>query len=165
MVDIQTVSIAVASTSIVLAAIYYVLQLRHQTRIRQTDLVMRMYLAMGSEDMKKARLRFLALKIGDYDGFVKKYGPPFSAEPSQIWEDIDKIGWFFNAVGLLVHRELANVGLVADFFGYGIILAWEKMKPLVYGWREQYNMPKSFEWFEYVYNELKKREQLASKTA
>jgi len=164
MVDVQTVSIAVASAGVFLAAIYYILQLRHQTKIRQTDLLMRMYLAMGSEDMKKARLRFLALKIRDYNDFVKKYGPPFSAEPSQVWEDIDKIGWFFDTVGLLVHRELANIGLVADFFGYGIILAWEKMKPLVYGWREQYNMPKSFEWFEYAYNEMKKREQRGVKS-
>jgi len=159
MVDIQTISIAIASAGVFLAAIYYIFQIRHQNRMRQTDLLMRMYLTLGSEDMKKARLRFLALKIKDYDDFVKKYGPVFSAEPSQVWEDIDRIGWFFDAVGLLVHRKLVDIGLVDDFFGYGIMLAWERLKPLAYGWREQYNMPKSFEWFEYVYNEMKKREQ------
>jgi hypothetical protein len=37
MVDIQTVSIAIASAGVFLAAIYYILQIRHQTRIRQTS--------------------------------------------------------------------------------------------------------------------------------
>jgi len=113
--------------------------------------------------MKKATGRFLALKIKDYDDFVKKYGPIISAEPererSQICEDIDRIGWFFNGIGLLVHRKFVDIKLVDDFLGYGVILAWEKIKPLVYGCREQYNMPKSFGWFEYLANEMKKREQ------
>jgi hypothetical protein len=33
------------------------------------------------------------------------------------------------------------------------------MKLLVYGWRKQYNIPESFYWFEYLYNEMKKRKQ------
>jgi hypothetical protein len=42
MVDIKTVSIAVASASVILGAIYYIWQIRHQSRIRQTDLVIRL---------------------------------------------------------------------------------------------------------------------------
>jgi len=37
-VDIQTISIAIASTGVFLAAIYYIFQIRHQTRIRQTEI-------------------------------------------------------------------------------------------------------------------------------
>ncbi len=43
MVDIQTVSIAVASASVVAGIIYYSLQIRNQTRARQTDLIIRLY--------------------------------------------------------------------------------------------------------------------------
>jgi len=159
LVDIQTVSIIIASAGLFAAAVYYILQIRHQTRMRQMDLFMRLYLTWGSKDMKKASGRFLALKVKDYDDFVKKYGPVISAEPererSQVWEDIDRIGWFFDGIGLLVHRKFVDIRLVDDFLGYGIVLAWEKIKPLVYGWRKQYNMPKSFEWFEYLANECK----------
>jgi len=162
MVDIQTVSIVIAATSVVAGVIYYSFMLRNQAKARQMDLFMRLYLTWGSEDMKKASGRFLALKIKDYDDFLKKYGPIISADPererSQICEDIDRIGWFFDGIGLLVYRKFVDIRLVDDFFGYGIVLAWEKMKPLVYGWRKQYNMPKSFEWFEYLANEMKKRE-------
>jgi len=48
-VDIQTVSIAIASASVVAGVVYYALQLRHQARTRQdvvkarqVDLLMRL---------------------------------------------------------------------------------------------------------------------------
>jgi xanthosine utilization system XapX-like protein len=159
MVDVTEISAIVAAAGVLVGVVYYILDMRNQSRQRQTDMVMRMYLAMGSEEMEKARLRFLALKIVDYDDFVKKYGPPFSAEPLQVWEDIDKIGWFYNGLGLLAHRGLANIELVEDFLGYGVVIAWEKIKPLAYGWRKEYNMPKSFGWFEYLYNEIRRFQQ------
>jgi hypothetical protein len=37
------------------------------------------------------------------------------------------------------------------------------MKMIVEGTRQQYNTPKLFEWFEYLYNEMKKREQAGVK--
>jgi hypothetical protein len=47
-VDIQTVSIAVASASVTVAAIYYVWQIRHQTKIRKTDAFWRVYQSFNS---------------------------------------------------------------------------------------------------------------------
>jgi len=161
MVDIPTISIVIATTSVVAGVIYYSFMLRNQAKARQMDLLMRLYLTWGSEDMKKAFGRFMALKIKDYDDFVKNYGPLFPAERerSQAWEDIDRIGWFFNGIGFLVHGKFADTKQVEDLIGYGVIIVWERMKPLVYGWRKQYNIPKSFGWFEYLANEMKKREQ------
>jgi hypothetical protein len=34
------------------------------------------------------------------------------------------------------------------------------LKPIVEGERKDYNQPRSLEWFEYLYNEMKKREQV-----
>jgi hypothetical protein len=42
-VDIQTLSVIVASASVVAGIVYYAVQFRHQTRIRQTDLLLRLY--------------------------------------------------------------------------------------------------------------------------
>jgi hypothetical protein len=74
MVDVQTVSIVIASSGVMVAAIYYVLQLGHQNKMRQTDLLMRLYSAWGSEDLQKAGYRVLELQIEDYNDYVKKYG-------------------------------------------------------------------------------------------
>ena len=75
MVDIPTVSIVIAATSVVAGVVYYAFQIRHQTRMRQMDLLMRLYLAWGDEDMKKAFGVVLGLEIKDYEEFVRKYGP------------------------------------------------------------------------------------------
>ena len=42
---------------------------------------------------------------------------------------------------------------------FPIEIMWEKLKPLVEGMRKQTNVPGYFEWFEYLYNEIKKRQQ------
>jgi hypothetical protein len=123
---------------------------------------MRFYSIWGSEDINKAHRRLNVIKVKDYDSFVKKHGPmPGSeeAEPSQIWSDIDRIGWFFNVMGFLVKEKTVHIKLVDELLGYWVIKAWEIMKLLVYGWRKQYNIPESFYWFEYLYNEMKKRKQ------
>jgi hypothetical protein len=166
MVDVQTVSIAVASASVVAGVIYYTLQLRHQTKVRHSDLFMCLYSTWGSEDINKAHRRLMAIEVEDYDGFVKKYGPMASeeTESSQIWSDIDRIGWFFNVMGFLVKEKLVHIKLVDELLGYWVIKAWETIKPLVYGWRKQYDIPESYHWFEYLYNEMKKREQQLAKT-
>jgi len=54
MVDIQTISIAIASASVVAGIIYYSLQIRQQTKTRQTDLVIRLYTAFGGKEMRGA---------------------------------------------------------------------------------------------------------------
>jgi hypothetical protein len=53
-IDIQTVSIAVASASIVVAVVYYILQLRHQSKVRQTDLLVRLFSMTMTKDFAEA---------------------------------------------------------------------------------------------------------------
>ncbi len=67
MVDIQTVSIAVASAGVLLAAIYYILQIRNQTKIRQTDVLTRLYSEWGREDLQKACATVVGSEFEDYD--------------------------------------------------------------------------------------------------
>jgi len=157
MVDLQTISIAIASVGVFAAAIYYIIQIRHQDRMRHLDLFMRLYSTWGSKDILSAHRRFMVIEVKDYDSFVKKHGPV--TKPSQIYTDIDLIGWFFNLMGFLVREKIVHIKLVDELLGYWVIKNWEAIKPLVYGWRKQYNIPESYQWFEYLYNEMKKREQ------
>ncbi len=160
MVDImllQTVSIVVGSTGLLIAAIYYALQIRHQDKMRHLDLFMRLYSTWGSGDMLNAHRRFMALEVENYDSWVKKHGS--LTEPSQINTDLDRIGWFFNLMGFLVKEKIVHIKLVDELLGYWVIRYWETIEPLVDGWRKQYNIPESYHWFEYLYNEMKKKEQ------
>jgi len=166
-VDIQTVSVAVASASVVAGVIYYALQLRHQTKARQDmarttqiDLLMRLYSTWGDESLQKASWTVGELKFEDFDDYVKKYG--LSGTPENVaWF---RVGWFFNGIGVLLQSKFADVELIDRLFGYMVIWMWEIMKPIVKGERKYYNQPRSLEWFEYLYDEMKKRQQRGVKS-
>jgi len=162
MVDIQTVSIVIASASVVVGIVYYTLQLRHQTRMRQTDLVMRLYSTYSSKEFLEAYTKFMTMEFEDFSDYKKKYAPTgFPEKPEAI--AFGTVSVFFNGVGILLYMKLVDFNLVARLFPTAPIYTWEKMKPLVEGFRKEFH-PQLYAEYEYLYNELKKREQQPTKT-
>jgi len=154
MSEIQTVSIAVASSGVFIAAIYYILQIRHQTRSRQTDLVMRLYATFSSNEFQDAWAKVRAKasvfeSIDDIYDFDKKVG----------LREVNQVCLFFEGIGILLQRKLADTRMIEDLFGGAIARAWEKMETGVTKARKQLNDPMIYYYFEYLYNEMKKREQ------
>ena len=161
MVDITEISAIVVALGVVVGIVYYVLDLRHQSKSRQMSVLMNLYMTYGSDDMRKAVQDVIALmdKYKDYDSFVKEYG--FA---SQAWVDVNKYLWFCNGIGFLVHEGFLDMKLVLGLFQtQGVKLAWEKWKPFIEGQRKAYGLPESYAWIEYLYNEMKKREQKLAK--
>jgi len=146
-VEITTVSIVIAAASVVAGVIYYSFQIRHQTRIRQTDLVMRLYSTRASGEFQEAWKKVMAKESKDYHDYEKWYE----------WSDFIKVGIFFEGIGILLHRKLIDISLVDDLFSYIIQTTWEKMRQVVEAVRKHNNAPQIFEWFECLYNETKKR--------
>ena len=97
------------------------------------------------------------MEFKDYNDFVKKYSSPtgFADTPESI--ALGTVNLLFEEIGVLLNRKLIDRGLVDDLFGYIAIIVWEKIKPLVEGWRKM--TPRTLQQFEYLYNEMKKREQ------
>jgi hypothetical protein len=157
MVDIQTVSIAIASASIVIAVVYYILQIQHQKKMRQTDLVTHLSrdIALDREALD-AYVDIVEAEFEDYDDFVKKYGKFISK--NQVPRSFMMMGNFYEQIGVLLRNKLIDASLVDQLFP--VSTTWEKMKPLVEGMRKEYHDPTVFEWFEYLCNEMKKREQV-----
>ena len=163
MVDVQTVSIAVASAGVFLAAIYYILQLRHQKKMRQTDLLVRIapWLNMSSIELQQAVIKTLNTEYKDYDDFLKKYGKLHSDKPEQT--AILAVLNYLEGIGILVRRKLVDIDLVYDFWSGDITMLWEKLKPIVEGEKRKWNYPLLLN-SEYLYNEVKKREQKLQQT-
>ena len=151
---LQTVSIAIASAGVFLAAMYYIFQIRHQTRIRQTDLTMRMYTSWVSEELTKPWLKVWNLEFTDYDDFKKKYGTYLSDNPENA--ALLSVINSFTIIGLLLQRKLVDPELVRHL---PVSMTWNKVKPIVDGVRKESNDASWYEEFEYLYNEVKKREQ------
>jgi hypothetical protein len=148
-VDVQTVSIAVASASVVAGVIYYLFQIRLQTKARQTDLVIRLYTAFASKEMRQTWEKVRTREDTDFNAYQEKFG----------LSDVNEIGWFFEGVGVLLHRKLIDIAVVDDLFSSPVKISWEKLKLLAEGERKQSGRPQIWEWWEYLYNEMQKREQ------
>ena len=159
---LQTVSIAIASAGVFAAAVYYMLQLRHQRKVRQTDLVVKLYSSFTNDDFLAARAKIRNLEFEDYRDFVKKYGSLSLETPVNL--AVFKVASYYDEVGALLHRELIDADLVSEFLTLTTIKSWHKLKPLIEGYREDFGFgSRSFRWFEYLYNEMKKREQVGVK--
>lgn len=146
MVDIQTLSIAVASASVVAGVIYYALQIRQQTKIRQIDFIMRMGSTFISKELLQSFATLKKTEFENYDDFEEK-----------SYVEARQVASFCENLGVLVKRKLVDISLVADI--YAVDETWEKLKPWIEETRRIANNPKLYEWFEYLYNGMKKREQ------
>lgn len=145
-VDVQTISIAIASASVTLAAIYYMWQIRHQTKIRQMEFIMRMPSNFLAKEVFQTLSAVMKTEFKDYDDFEGKAGM-----------EARQVGGFCEDLGLLVKRKLVDIRLVTE--RYDVRNVYEKLKPWIKETRKRANDPRLYEWFEYLYNEVKKREE------
>jgi hypothetical protein len=148
MVDVQTVSIAVASAGVFAAAIYYILQLGHQSKMRQTDLLVRLFSNLMSRDWVEAWEKVRDRETLDYNDYKEKYG----------FVEVNEVYLFLDQLGRLLQKGLIDLDLLPLEAGQ-ISNMWERIGPILEGSRKKFNEPKMGCGFEYLYNKVKKREQ------
>ena len=149
MVGITEISAIVAAVGVLVGVVFTVLQLRDLVKTRQTDLIMRLYSRFGSEGFQKALEKVRRREALSFHDYEEKYG----------WAEWITIGTFYEGIGILLSRKLIDIGLVDDLFTSPIKMAWELMKTTIIEARKERGQPTIFEWFEYLHNEMKKREQ------
>jgi hypothetical protein len=136
------------------AAVYYILQIRYQSKVRLTDLTMRMYTSWVSEELTKPWLKVWNLEFADYDDFKKKYGTYLSDNPENA--ALLSVINSFTIMGLLLQKKLVDLEILSHL---PISMTWNKVKPIVEGVRKETNDQGWYEEFEYLYNENRKRGQ------
>jgi len=144
-VDITEISALVAAAGVMMGVFYYILDIRHQAKARQTDLIIRLYSLVGSKEFCEAFEKVYFREIKSSDDYLKKYGTV--AEINQVMS-------VYGALGMLLHKKLIDVNIINDLTGRTVIMMWEKLKPL---WKP-FMKERGVEWdsFEYLYNEMKK---------
>jgi len=147
-VDIQTVSVMLASASVIVGVVYYALQLRHQIKQRQTDLLVRLFSMLMTKDFAEAWEKVCEREILDFRAYREKYG----------FIEVDEVFWFLEQLGRLLQKRLIDIDLIPLPYGQ-IKYLWEQWKPLTEEVRKLWNEPKLGYGFEYLCNEMKKREQ------
>ena len=155
MLDIPSISIVIAATSVVVGVIFAVLQLRDAMKQRRTQILMNLYSRFGSAEFANALERIRTCEYKDYHEYVQKYGVA----------ELYQVGSVFEGLGFLMHRKLVDRDLASLFSSSESLITWEKIKPMVEEARKQSSQRKVGDyipmlvWWEYFYDEVKKREQ------
>jgi len=161
--DIPSISGIVAAVGVIVGVVLAYSELRSLVKqreidveTRQAELFMQIYDHYYTEDFLGDENEILfRWKWKDFDDFWQKYGPEKNAEAFNKW---DSLQTYFKGVGVLVKMNLIDLDLVKDLMGTSIVLHWEKSGSIIREFRRRY-WPHAYEWYEYLYNEIKKREQ------
>lgn len=149
MVDIQTISIAVASASVVAGVIYYALQIRHQSNMRQTDIIIRLYSFIANKEFLDAWEKVRDREIKSVKDYKEKYGS---------LSEVNQVSVVFAELGKLLQRKLIDIDLIDDLTGRAVITTYEKLEPFNEMFKKE-RKEGQMDSFEYLYNEMRKREQ------
>ncbi len=144
MVDITEISAMVAAAGVLIGVVYYIIDMRNQNKMRQMDFIMRMPSSFVGKEVFETLATVAKTEYKNYDDFEKKCG----IEARQV-------GGFCEDLGLLVKGKIIDIDLVAQ--RYEVSDIFEKLKPWIMESRKRANSPTLYEWFEYLYNELRKR--------
>ncbi len=165
MVDITEISAVVAAAGVLVGVLYYIVDMRHQARVRDIELILQLYAFFDDRQFQDDFEKVFNSEFKDYDDFVEKYGPLFGRKNREMQAALTTVLNHFDLLGTLLKRKLASVSLLRDSGAGEALPLWEKIGPLMKGYRKDKNHPNAWKDFEYLYNELKKRQQQASKTA
>ncbi|MDH5450961.1 MAG: hypothetical protein OEX77_08710 [Candidatus Bathyarchaeota archaeon] len=154
MVGITEISAIVAAAGVSVGVVYYVLDMRNQNKVRQMDMIMRLYSHYCSEEYSKASGRYMATEFKDFEDFQQKYGVVGEHPVTTAFYIVPT---FFEGVGALLKRKLTNIELLHELFA--VKMHWKKIEPIIEDVRKHFEEPRLFENFEYLYNETEKYEK------
>ena len=155
MLDIPSISAIVAAAGVLVGVVLAILELRNITKTRQMELIMSIYSLFTTREYMDAWEKLRTREAKDYDGYVKKHG----------LTDLMQVASLFEGLGFLLHKKFLHIDLARELMNESTKMAWEKVEPLVEDARERLSQRKPgeyvpiYRWFEYLYNELQKREQ------
>jgi hypothetical protein len=155
MADITEISAMVAAAGVLVGVVYYILDMRYQRQERRKDLVIGLSSELKNREFLEASVIAYEAEFGNYDEFVKKYGKFFST--NKVPMAFMMIGNYYEQVGVLLRNRLIEPSLIEQLIPVSI--SWEKMATIIEEVRKEYHDPHLWEWFEYLYKEMKKREQ------
>jgi hypothetical protein len=157
--DIQTISVVIASASVIGSAVYYMIETRHQRRIRQTESIIQLspWFNMDAKEIQEAISNVCSTEYTDYKDYLTKY----DGKPEQI--ALKLLGNYFEGVGLLVYMKLVEIDIVFNFWGDVAESVWDENEELIKGMRNDTGTEFTFQYWEFLVKEFKKRKSDLSK--
>ncbi len=160
----------------IIALTYYALQIRNQNCTRQAQLFSTLYETYRSQEFRNQWTSVLRQEWDDFNDFWEKYG--LENNPDE-WSNWQAVASFFHGVGILLKKGLIKIDVLDELLAPNVFMAWVVMGPILKGFDEYIARDsvrtrfrdieglavskrfKSWSGFEYLYNELRKREEQA----
>jgi hypothetical protein len=142
--DISTIATIVTTVSIVIGVIFALLELRHLTGTRKTEIIMKIYDRFSSREMVEAINKVGPAKFESLEDYRKKYG----------FTEVTEIAVLFEGLGVLLEQNLIDIKMVDELFGPSLNSLWERMQPVIYAMRKNVNEPFFFSHFESLIKRL-----------
>ena len=157
--DIPTVSVLIASASVIVYTVYFMLETLRQRKIRQTENIIRLspWFNMDAKDIQEAINSVRSMEYTDYKDYLEKY----DGKPEQT--SLKILGNYFEGVGLLVYMKLVEMDIVYNFWGDVAESVWDDNVEVINGMRNDTGSQWTFQYWEYLVKEIKKRNITLSK--
>jgi len=148
--DVSTIAELVTAVTLVVGAIFAVVQVRHLSASRKREAALELLHSFQTVEFIKA----LRIVIGLPTGLSKK------EIEERLGENMDYFNAFvvtWESIGVLVFRGEISLDLVDDFFGGFIVVSWEVVKGAVEENRTKL-WPRSAEWYQWLVERLTERQ-------
>ena len=124
---------AMASMALIIGVVIGVLQLRGLRTQRHLDQVLRAYMPFLEENLTRAYWHVHNWDYTTFDEFQRR-------ATLEDWTDLDQVTTFFEMMGVMYKRGVADLDLLDDLFAGSLVLMWAKVAPLVRGYRTAENV-------------------------
>ena len=160
LLDLLEFAALMQAVGIIVGVVVALLQIRDINKTRKADLFMDLYATFKSKEHARDYLEILFKHSWrDFDDWMEKYGPDRNLEAMSLWISVPS---YFEGVGILLRKKMIDIALVDDLLSSEILMLWEKIAPVVKEYRARMNRPQLWEYFEYLYEQMKQREQKLS---
>jgi hypothetical protein len=167
--EIQTAYYMVAATGVLIAAVFYILNLRISQRnqelmlkaqeqsaraqqqtleTRQAQMFMNIYQQTTSKDFTSAYNKFISSQWENYSESRELF------QKKEFADDFYILGMYFEGLGVLVKEGYLPIRLVALLLTGMTRSFWEKLKPIMDEARVEMGYVRWFSETEYLYDEL-----------
>ena len=163
MAELSTIRDFVAIFGVLAGFSYYVLTVRNaqknqkqQLETRQAQLFMPLFETYRNREFRSQIEEILKREWVDPVDFNEKYG----RSNSDAFATRVAVSSYFDGIGVLLRKDLVEIGMVNDLIGNSIIDVWERVGVHFLETRKRTNNPFIYTDFESLYNQIKNfREQ------
>ena len=145
--EIQAAYYMVAATGVLVAAAYYVINLRHTRKNQELQVTMQVVNLFSSSAFWDEYNELMAREWSTLEEYQKKYGQGFNFGHTTFIT--------FEAMGVLMKMKLINPAIPWNLYGNSTFVIWEKYRPIIMELRKTWASDAAL-WTEYFVREMKR---------